>query len=175
MRVLEDRADAAEHPELADPLGFAYARAPERGRADHRRRRMQVLEVLHDRERLRETATVVELQHREAAEGVLGEELRGSVLPGEDVDGFHRDLQSLLGQIDAQLLRIGRAGEVVDLHRGLSLSGIDCGPALDLHLVPAEARVAARRTLLRSAPMRALLLAVTATSRGVPFAWATGP
>src|SRR5262245_48352462 len=143
MRVLEDRADAAEHAELADALGLAHAGTPERGRPDHRGRRMEILEVLDDGERLRQAAAVVELQHWEAAEGVLGEELGGPVLPREDVDGFHRDLQSLLGQVDAQLLRVRRAGEVVNLHRGLSLSGIDCGPALDVHLVPAEASACA--------------------------------
>src|SRR5262249_9392574 len=82
----------------------------------HRRLRMQLFQVLHDGERFREMAAVVELEHGQAAERVLLQELRAAVLAGENVDGLGRDVESLLRHVDAQLPRIRRTGEVVRLH-----------------------------------------------------------
>jgi hypothetical protein len=72
---------------------------------------VELLEVLHDRERLGEMAAVVELEHGQATERVLREELEESVLSAQDVDGLERHVETLLRQVDAQLLRIRRAGE----------------------------------------------------------------
>src|SRR6185369_13103848 len=63
MRILEDRADARHDAELDDALELADARTLERRRPDHRRVRVQLLEVLHDREGLAEMAAVVEFEN----------------------------------------------------------------------------------------------------------------
>ncbi len=87
VRVLEDGADVAEHADLADALRLTDAGALQRRLAQHRRLRMELLEVLHDRERFGEMAAVVELEDGQASERVLLEELRRAVLSGQDVDG----------------------------------------------------------------------------------------
>src|SRR3989454_8931143 len=116
MRVLEVLADGAQDAELRDALELAHARPLARRRADHGRRRVELLQVLHDGERLAETAPVVELEDGEPAHRVLLEELRLAVVPGHDVDRLEGDAEPLLGEIDTELLRVRCADEIVDLH-----------------------------------------------------------
>src|SRR5438128_8724235 len=116
MRVLEVLADGAQDAELRDALELAHARPLARRRAEHGRRRVELLQVLHDGERLAEEAPVVQLEDGEAAHRVLLQELRLAVVPGHDVDRLEGDAEPLLGEIDAQLLRVRCADEIVDLH-----------------------------------------------------------
>src|SRR5439155_7695526 len=87
-----------------------------RRRAEHGRCGVELLQVLHDGERLAEAAPVVQLEDGESAHRVLLQELRLAVIPGYDVDRLEGDAEPLLGEIDAQLLRVRRADEIVDLH-----------------------------------------------------------
>src|SRR5947199_6046773 len=116
MRVLEVLADGAQDAELRDALELAHARPLARRRAEHGRRRVELLQVLHDGERLAEEAPVVQLEDGEAAHRVLLQELRLAIFPGHDVDRLEGDAEPLLGEIDAQLLRVRCADEIVDLH-----------------------------------------------------------
>src|SRR2546430_5275990 len=116
MRVLEVLADGAQDAELRDALELTHARPLARRRAEHGRRGVELLQVLHDGERLAEAAPVVELEDGEPAHRVLLQELRLAVVPGHDVDRLEGDAEPLLGEIDAQLLRVRCADEIVDLH-----------------------------------------------------------
>src|SRR5436309_2344723 len=116
MRVLEVLADGAQDAELRDALELAHARPLARRRAEHGRRRVELLQVLHDGERLAEEAPVFQLEDGEPAQRVFLQELRFAVVPGHDVHRLEGDAEPLLGEIDAQLLRVRRADEIVDLH-----------------------------------------------------------
>src|SRR2546426_4020978 len=116
MRVLEVLADGAQDAELRDALELAHACPLARRRAEHGRCRVELLQVLHDGKRLAEAAPVVELEDGEPAHRVPLQELRPAVVPGHDVDRLEGDAEPLLGEIDAQLLRVRCADEIVDLH-----------------------------------------------------------
>src|SRR5437764_2638645 len=61
-------------------------------------------------------AAGVLLEDGEPAHRVFLQELRFAVVPGHDVHRLEGDAEPLLGEIDAQLLRVRRADEIVDLH-----------------------------------------------------------
>src|SRR5207253_6074289 len=110
-------------------LELAHARALARRLADHRRLRVQLFQVLDDRQRLREMTAIVELEDGKPAERVLLQELRGAILLRDDVHLLAGNLESLLGEVHAQLLRVRRSDEIIDLHRGSSLAVSNSGPA----------------------------------------------
>jgi hypothetical protein len=79
--------------------------------------RMLVLEVLDDRERFGQMAAVVEFEHRQPTERIDVQELRRAVLTGREIDRLARYSDAFLGEVHAHLLRIRRAGEIVEFHR----------------------------------------------------------
>src|SRR6185295_1984092 len=88
-------------------------------RADERRPRMEVLEVLVDGDRLGEDAAVVQLERGQLTARVLRRVRRPTVLGAEQVDVGGGDAEALLVEEHAEAAWV-RAEGVVDAHGGHS-------------------------------------------------------
>ena len=124
VRGVQDAGDGVEHAELRDALELAHPRPLQGLRSDHRRRRVELLQVLDDGEGLEQVAAVVELEHGQAAEGVAGEVVGTPLLPLPQVHHhlLQRDAGARLGllrQVQADPGRVGSHGEDVELHGSL--------------------------------------------------------
>src|ERR1700722_13368230 len=77
---------------------------------------MEHFKVAADRNALRQQPAVVELEHRNPAERILGEEGRLSIHTLHDIDFLERHLESLLGEEYPNPPRIWREFVAVNLH-----------------------------------------------------------
>src|SRR5206468_117468 len=100
--VVQVLGDAELDPPLPHPrLGALLGRG-----ADQRRLWMALLEVLEDRDRLRNDPAVVELEGGELPARIALGVGRPAVLAGEEIDGDARDRDALLGEEHTERARV---------------------------------------------------------------------
>lgn len=118
FRIVVCVVDVLGDVELGAALPLAREGALRRRGADQRRRRMQLLQVLHDRDRLADRAAVVEQQRRRLPGRVVGQIRRLAVLAREHVDLARRQVQPLLQQEHAHRAR--RRTECIEQQHGIN-------------------------------------------------------
>ncbi len=116
-----------EQVRLGAAMQHVDKRALTRRLAGQDRLAIEMIEVLGDRRTFGDVNAVLELEHRDCAGRIPGEEFGALVLAGRYVDGNELDRvgQPFLGERDANAGGIGKAFVVVNLHHGPSfcLSG----------------------------------------------------
>ncbi len=114
---MDQAAEGDEDSQVGDPLDPARVRSRLGVGSEHRRLVEEVLQVVHDDERLDEVGSRVGLEHGQQAERIAGAVLGGSLLALDPVD---RDLvgrdrrpgRGLLGDVEAALVGFGPTGKV---------------------------------------------------------------
>ncbi len=131
---MHDARDREHHSEFGDALELVDTRSRERVAANHWRVRMELFEILNDREGFREMGAVRELEHRELAQGIAREVL-GCVLFSLAKAHDHllqadaRASSALFGEVEAHARGMRRDREDVEPHHCLDRAWIrQAGP-----------------------------------------------
>jgi hypothetical protein len=118
---VEEDADRLDHVGLGPVLHHEHDRPFERRGAGQDRVAVEVVEILRDGSRFRNEGAVVELEHRNDARRVPGQERRLLVLCRDEVDRHPFDLgfEPLRGDDGTHPDRVWEALAIIDFHNNL--------------------------------------------------------